>query len=124
MITQLGMHTVIVKDLNRSLRFYRDKLRLRVAFYNKKLKWLTFDCGTILSLTTPWNRESRKLIGAKTGISFYTPDIEKTYKRLLKRKVKFHLPPRKEKWGGILANFEDPDGNQFFLLQMPTDFRR
>jgi hypothetical protein len=24
----------------------------------------------------------------------------------------------------MLANFQDPDGNQYFLLQMPGDFKR
>jgi uncharacterized glyoxalase superfamily protein PhnB len=47
-----------------------------------------------------------------------------THQRLKKKKVKFHLAPRTERWGGRVANFEDPDGNQFFLLQMPSDFRK
>ena len=125
MITQIGLHTVVVKDLNKSLKFFRDKLGLRVVFFNKKLKWLTFDGGnSALSLTVPWNRESKQLVGVQTGISFYVDDCERTYKDLRKRKVRFHLAPRKEKWGGILANFSDPDGNQYFLLQMPSDFKR
>jgi len=126
MITQIGLHTVLVKDLRKSLKFYRDTLGLRVAFFNKKLKWLTFDSGHdgALSLTVPWSKASKKLVGVRTGISFYVDDIEGTYDALKKRKVKFHLAPRKEKWGGRLANFQDPDGNQFFLLQMPTDFKR
>jgi catechol 2,3-dioxygenase-like lactoylglutathione lyase family enzyme len=125
MITQIGLHTVVVKDLNKALKFYRDKLGLRVVFFNRKLKWLTFDAGnSVLSLTVPWNRESKKLVGVQTGISFYVDDCEQTFKALKKRKVRFHLAPRKEKWGGILANFADPDGNQYFLLQMPSDFKR
>jgi len=125
MITQIGLHTVVVKDLAKAMKFYRDKLGMRVVFYNRKLKWLTFDGGdSELSLTTPWNKAARKLVGVPTGISFYVDDCEATYKSLRKRKVRFHLAPRKEKWGGILANFADPDGNQFFLLQMPSDFKR
>ena len=124
MITQIGMHTVVVKDLSKALKFYRDKLKLRVVFYNRKMKWLTFDCGTTLSITTAWNREARKLCGKRTGISFFTEDLEKTYKQLVKRGVKFRLLPHKRNWGGLLASFEDPDGNAFFLLQMPSDFKK
>lgn len=125
MITQIGLHTVIVKDLNRSQRFFRDTLGLRVAFYHRKVKWLCFDAGngTLLSLTVPWNKWSKKLVGVPTGISFDVDDIEAAYKSLKKKKVKFHLAPRKEPWGGMLANFEDPDGNQYFLLEMPSDLR-
>ncbi len=124
MITQLGLVTVVVSSLARAQRFYHDKLGLRMLFYNRKVKWLTFDAGRVtLSLTVPWNRRSKKLLGARTGISFFVDDIQATYQRLKKKGVKFHLAPRKEKWGGTLANFEDPDGNQFFLLQMPSDWR-
>lgn len=125
MVTQLGNVTVVVKDLSRSLRFFRDKIGLRLAFYDKTHKWVCFDAGkTSFSLTTPWNREAKKLVGARTGISFYVVDLEKTYKRLKKKQVKFTITPRKEAWGGLIANFKDPDGNHFFLLQMPPDFGR
>lgn len=127
MITSLGNVTVVVKDLGKAQKFYRDKLGLHLAFFDKKHAWLCFDCRngrTALSLTTPWNKASRKLVGAKTGISFYVDDIEKTVRDFTRRKVKFTLLPRKERWGGVLANFEDPDGNKFFLLQMPTGFAK
>ena len=125
MVTQLGNVTVVVKDLNRSLRFFRDKIGLRLAFYDKPHKWVCFDAGkTSFSLTTPWNRDAKKLVGVRTGVSFNVVDVEKTYKRLKKKHVKFTIAPRKEPWGGIIANFKDPDGNHFFLLQMPADFGR
>jgi len=123
MITQLGNVTVVVKDLARSLRFFRDKIGLRLAFYDRKHKWVCFDAGRMaFSLTTAWNREAKKMVGRRTGLSFYVDDIEKTVKALKKKHVKFNFPPRKQPWGGILANFCDPDGNSYFLLQMPAGF--
>jgi len=125
MITQLGNVTIVVKDLRRSLKFYRDTLGLRLGFYDRKHDWVCFECGkTALSLTVPWNKKSRKLVGARTGVSFYVDDIAATYKGLRKKRVKFAFKPRKERWGGILASFEDPDRNRMFLLQMPGDFRK
>lgn len=124
MITQLGNVTVVVSDLDEAQAFYRDVLGLRQAFFDRKHNWLCFECGrTAFSLVSPWNKRSRKLIGARTGISFYVQDVKKAYTALKKKGVKFHLAPRKESWGGRLANFEDPDGNQFFLLQMPKDWK-
>ncbi len=123
MITQLGNVTVVVNDLDAAQAFYRDVLGMRQAFFDRKHNWLCFECGrTAFSLVSPWNKRARKLIGARTGISFYVQDVKKAYTALKKKGVKFHLAPRKESWGGRLANFEDPDGNQFFLLQMPKDF--
>jgi catechol 2,3-dioxygenase-like lactoylglutathione lyase family enzyme len=125
MITQLGNVTVVVSDLGRALRFFRDKLGLRLSFYDKRHNWVCFDTGSVtLSVTTPWNAKARRLLGARTGVSFYVDDIGKTYKALRQKRVKFTLAPRREPWGGILANFEDPDRNKFFLLQMPPDFRK
>jgi len=118
MITQLGNVTVVVRDLDKALKFYRDTLGLRLAFYDKE----NGPCA--LSLTVPWNKRAKKLVGVRTGVSFSVVDVKATYQRLKKKKVKFHLAPRKERWGGRVANFEDPDGNQFFLLQMPSDFRK
>jgi catechol 2,3-dioxygenase-like lactoylglutathione lyase family enzyme len=127
MITQVGNVTVVVKDLRKSLRFYRDKLGLRLCFFDRKHDWVCFECGagrTTLSLTTPWNREAKQLVGIKTGVSLLVDDIAKTHATLLRRKVKFGMKPTKQRWGGILANFRDLDGNKFFLLQMPTGFAK
>jgi catechol 2,3-dioxygenase-like lactoylglutathione lyase family enzyme len=127
MITLIGNVTVVVSDLGRSLKFFRDKLGLRLCFYDKTHDWVCFDCGagrTTLSLTTPWNKKAKKLVGVRTGVSFQVDDIEKTHRQLAKKKVEFTLKPRKERWGGIVANFEDPDGNKFFLLQMPSGFAK
>jgi catechol 2,3-dioxygenase-like lactoylglutathione lyase family enzyme len=123
MITQLGNVTVVVTNLPRSLRFFRDKVGLHLAFFDKQHKWVCFDAGrTAFSLTTPWNRESKKLVGRRTGVSFYVDDMEKTVKTLRKKKVTFTVLPKKQPWGGILASFEDLDRNRFFLLQMPPGF--
>jgi catechol 2,3-dioxygenase-like lactoylglutathione lyase family enzyme len=72
----------------------------------------------------PWNKKAKKLVGVRTGVSFQVDDIERTYLGLKRKRVKFTLKPRKERWGGIVANFEDPDGNKFFLLQMPSGFAK
>jgi len=127
MITQVGNITVVVKDLRKGLKFYRDTLGLRLCFFDRKHDWVCFDCGagrTTLSLTTPWNPPAKKLVGIKTGVSFLVDDVERTYRVLLKKKVRFGLKPTKQRWGGILANFRDPDGNKFFLLQMPGGFAK
>ena len=125
MVKQLGNVTVVVSDLKASLKFFRDKVGLRLAFFDRKHDWVCFDTGkAAFSLTVPWNKKSRKLVGSRTGLSFYVDDLAATYKALRKKQVKFAFKPRQEPWGGLLASFRDPDGNRFFLLQMPADFRK
>ncbi len=123
MITHLGHVTVVVKDLSKSLRFFRDKVGLRLAFYDRKHDWVCFDAGrTAFSLTTPWNRDAKKMVGRRTGVSFYVDDMDRTVKAMKKKKIRISLEPQRQPWGGILAAFEDIDRNRYFLVQMPAGF--
>ena len=38
---------------------------------------------------------------------------------LLARGVEFLAPPQRMPWGGVLANFRDPDGNVLTLVGAP-----
>jgi predicted enzyme related to lactoylglutathione lyase len=54
-----------------------------------------------------------------TGIAFLTDEMDRLAARMTQRGVRFPEPPRMEKWGKI-AKFADPDGNIFWLLDVPT----
>jgi len=54
-----------------------------------------------------------------TGIAFVTDEIDPLVARMLKGSVKFPQPLTKESWGSM-AKFADPDGNIFWLFEMPT----
>jgi catechol 2,3-dioxygenase-like lactoylglutathione lyase family enzyme len=54
-----------------------------------------------------------------TGIAFITDDLPTLVRRMAKHRVRFPTPPKKESWGSM-AKFEDPDGNIFWLLEVPT----
>lgn len=121
----------VAAEYDATARHIDGKPRERPTMYSAMAKLFAFRRGgagddrrAALSLTVPWNKRSKKLLGVRTGVSFHVDDLKKTYTPLKKKKVKFHLAPRRERWGGRVANFEDPDGNQFFLLQMPSDFRK
>ena len=52
-------------------------------------------------------------------INFAVEDIEAEYARLREAGVAFTRPPGRERWGGLVATFADPDGNTLQLLQLP-----
>lgn len=52
-------------------------------------------------------------------INLAVDDIEATHARLRAAGVAFSRPPEREPWGGLIATFEDPDGNTLQLLQLP-----
>ncbi|MGP8078094.1 MAG: VOC family protein [Thermoplasmata archaeon] len=58
-----------------------------------------------------------------SGIAFVTDTMDATVARMVKGAVKFPVPPKKEAWG-TMAKFADPDGNIFWLFEMPTSMVR
>ncbi|MGP8071679.1 MAG: VOC family protein [Thermoplasmata archaeon] len=54
-----------------------------------------------------------------TGIAFVTDGMDRLVARMLRGGVEFAVPVKKETWGKM-AKFADPDGNVFWLLEVPT----
>jgi len=121
----LCLHSVIVfvRDQERSLRFYVEKLGFRVAVDH------TLDDGRrFIEVSPPDGNASiglapvrdgadiESLIGQETRIFFITEDVQRKYKEWTARGVRFRFPPQVPAWGGIHTRFEDPDGNSFGLV--------
>src|SRR5262245_22686274 len=144
----LRMHAVnvYVRDHERSLRFFLDKLRFQVAFDarvesgERLLAVAPPDGSTVLTLIQPPpNSPQSKLIGRATQVVFVTENLAATYREWHSRGVKFLGAPRLRRvayepagssstegrstaddhataWGGAFARFEDIDGNSFALV--------
>ena len=52
-------------------------------------------------------------------INFNVQNMDLIVSILKKNSVNFIREPEREKWGGIVATFEDPDGNIIQLLEQP-----
>lgn len=48
--------------------------------------------------------------------SLHVDDVQKEYEKLMKRGVAFEGPPHDPGFGGMVANFRDPDGNGVCLM--------
>jgi len=118
MIAKLQFVSIPVKDQQRALEFYTQKLGFEVTTdqpMGPGQRWIELaipGAQTGVVLFTPPGQESR--IGTFFNGSFATADVEKTYAELEARGVEFVQPPKKESWG-TSAIFKDPDGNQFVL---------
>lgn len=102
-----------VKETKRSIKFYQDVVGLRSTE--------TFPDGALFSgggVLLGIHREEgdRKSNPGSTVFIFKTDNIEKDYKKLLKRGVIFKTPIRKEPYGRI-ASFKDPDGYLLEIVQ-------
>ncbi len=107
-----------VRDQDRALRFYTEKLGLRILTdqeFSEKQRWIELSipgAETGLALFTPDGQEDR--VGTFTNTSWEVDNIQKTYEELLSRGVEFLGPPQKQPWG-TYAIFKDSEGNQIVL---------
>jgi serine phosphatase RsbU (regulator of sigma subunit)/predicted enzyme related to lactoylglutathione lyase len=115
--------TVFVRDHDRSLQFYVDKLGFTVVAdtrFEFAGRWVAVappDGSAILALVAPKRgSENYKHIGRHTQIAFVSEDINATFEQWSSRGVRFHHPPQKSLFGGASATFSDADGNTFELL--------
>jgi catechol 2,3-dioxygenase-like lactoylglutathione lyase family enzyme len=117
MIRGLKFASIPVKDQEKSLKFYTEKLGFQIltdqAFDNQR--WIELGipgAETGISLFTPPGHESR--VGQFQGLSFWSDNVKKTYEKMSALGVEFVQPPKSESWG-TSAIFKDIDGNQFVL---------
>jgi serine phosphatase RsbU (regulator of sigma subunit)/predicted enzyme related to lactoylglutathione lyase len=114
---------IFVRDLDRSLRFYVDKLGFGLVVdenYESGGRWVAVappDGNTVLALITPKRNSSEyKLIGRCKHAVLVTEDVMIKFNEWKKRDVRFHHPPQTTLWGGIFTRFDDLDGNSFALV--------
>jgi serine phosphatase RsbU (regulator of sigma subunit) len=143
---------VFVRDQDRSLRFYLDKLGFKLAFdarVQSGQRWVAVappDGSAVLSLIAPKpDSPEHKLIGRSTQVVFVTDDVLGKFREWQKRGVRFRQTPRLRRikyepgaeragsttlgdegppiWGGVFTRFEDVDGNSFALVSFDEENR-
>ncbi|MGR5878703.1 VOC family protein [Bacillus pacificus] len=106
-IQKIGQIGVPVKDLNRALDFYKEKLGLSLLFNTNSMAF--FECnGLRLMLTLP---EKEEFALSSSVIYFEVNNIKDTYERLLGKEVTFIDEPhvvakmgQTETWMGVFAH--------------------
>jgi len=123
-ITRLWLTIIRVSDMDRALRFYNKILGLPMALDARVFNHAEVGPDEPLAkigLHATGKKSKRK---RRTGIVFDTDDIYALYERLIKRGVKFTLKPTKMSWGGIVADFLDPDNNELEVVQDAKHYTR
>lgn len=116
---------IFVRDQERSLEFYRDKLGFAVT--------VDYGQGTerFILVQPPGGNVSLALlrpadparIGTSNGMVFVTVDVHAQFETWRNLGVPFQHAPVLERWGGAIAPFYDPDGNRYILAAW-DDFTR
>jgi predicted enzyme related to lactoylglutathione lyase len=118
MIRKLKFVSIPVRDQDRALDFYVNKLGFALITdqpMGPGQRWVEIrpprgDSG--IALFTSPGHENR--VGTFTGISMECDDVQKTYDELKARGVEFEKPPKTESWG-VMAIMRDSEGNQIVL---------
>ena len=120
---ELNTARVFVNDLAAAKTFYADQLGLALTADGSAYGYCVFKSGgmelVVESVAADAPEEERVLVGRFTGLSFTVQDVEARYQELLARGVPFTGLPEKQAWGGTLATFQDPSGNELQMVQRP-----
>jgi len=113
-----------VSDMDKALKFYRATLGLPIALDARMFNHAEIGPDEPLAkigLHATGRKAKRK---KWTGIVFDTDDIYALYERLSKQGVEFTRKPTRAVWGGRVADFLDPDMNEFEVVQDPDHYKR
>lgn len=119
---------LVVRDLARSLAFYRDSLGFRVQMNRRTIALLERD-GMLLYLVTesPPTRDKPGVTLAPppepertpVNLVFRVRDARRAHADLERRGVLFLAPPTAPPWGGLRCFTRDPDGYLIEIEQPP-----
>ncbi len=130
MINKVTRITIVVRDQDETLRWYKEKLGFEKRADNimgPAMRWLTVAPRKqreleIVLASPKWycGKGSEKLIGLGTTIVVDTDDCRADYEALSSDGVKFTDPPKEVPYG-VSAVFQDLYGNPWNLLQLKED---
>jgi predicted enzyme related to lactoylglutathione lyase len=114
---------VFVRDLDSAKRFYGEALGLQTSADGSGHGYCVFQAGAAALVVEAVPGDAapadQDLVGRFTGLSFEVPSAAAAYRDLRSRGVTFTGEPEKQFWGGTLATFKDPAGNELQICEQP-----
>lgn len=95
-----------VSDMDRAVRFYRDVLGLPLQFTSTG--WSEFATGETKLALHPASEQNP---AGTVEIGFRVPDLNQFYSAMQAKGVAFSMPPTRQDYGGMLAQFVDSEGS-------------
>ena len=125
LFTKVGTVILLVSNMERSVKFYKEVLGLPVKTKTQSPDWVEFfNRETTLSLhALKKGKGSNKVdskdtkLGTGTLVGFMVSDIDSTVQFLKENNVRFFKEPREEPFG-MHAIVEDPDGHLISIAHL------
>jgi catechol 2,3-dioxygenase-like lactoylglutathione lyase family enzyme len=125
-ITRVWLAAVPVSNLEAAVAFYAGKLGLTLQLWAKEKGWAELGPDEPLGKIALYVPDAEDVCqpGGPTGIVFDTDSIYDLHRKLVDEGVRFKLKPEKRDFGGLMAVFTDPDGNEFQVVEDPQHYQR
>lgn len=120
MIGKLGLLMIVVKNMDRSVAFYRDVVGMQMLFHQSN--WSQFDGGNILLGLHPEGEEVKVSPTSGFSIGFYVDDVVKAVSEIKNRGGHIDVEPRPEPFGRW-ALLKDPDGYNIQIIELKSGYR-
>lgn len=122
MIDHFNAYGIPVRDLDKCVAFYRDKVGLKLELKQDDIAYFVFSKQerpgvALVTMENAVNLMSEAMVRPKeetihrTYFAVFVDDVDKEYEELRSRGVNFVKPPTTFPWGQRIAYFEDPEGN-------------
>jgi metallothiol transferase len=108
--------TFCVSDLRKAKKFYEKILGLEKKY--EFSSYVGFECGGVEIGLIPKPKREQKASKTSPSIEFLVDNVDKVYKELKTKGVKFIKELHDETWGGRQATFTDPDGHILEIAQI------
>ncbi|MEU8546236.1 VOC family protein [Streptomyces roseoverticillatus] len=124
----LGLVTVVVRDYDEAIAFYRDALGFELledTRIDSEKRWVVMappgarETAVLLARAVTGDQEARvgDQTGGRVGWFLNTDAFERDYERMRAAGVAFEGEPRREPYGTV-AVFRDLYGNRWDLIQL------
>ena len=118
---KLNSARIFVDDIAAAKSFYSQSLAFPLLHGGEDYGFFVFRTGNVDFIVelvpSDAPADDRSLVGRFTGLSFTVTDIQSKYAEMLGKGIPFSGKPEAQSWGGILATFKDPAGNELQLVQ-------
>ena len=114
----IGYVIVGVKSFDTAIPFYRDTMGFELLYCEPEFHFASFKVGDMAFSLAEGAEGGHGTGDRNTGIGFMVADVDAAHAELAGKGVRFTMGPGKMPWGGYMAMFVDPDGNEFYLDQL------
>jgi catechol 2,3-dioxygenase-like lactoylglutathione lyase family enzyme len=125
-VTRVWLASIPVSDLSKAVDFYTRALGLKLQLESPQNNWAEVgpdEPSSKIALYVPRKDDIRQP-GGPSGVVLETDSIFEFHRKLVDEETVFKLKPERRPWGGLLAVFLDPDGNEIEVVEDPEHYSR